>query len=40
MSKPWTFAILKPDGLANPISTSWLLDAIYQSGMVINEGFI
>ena len=38
LSRPWTFALIKPDALANPIAIRWMLDAIHQKGLVIEEG--
>lgn len=38
MPKPWTFGLLKPDALANPISLTWILDAIHRKGLFIREG--
>uniref|UniRef100_A0A1I8C0V5 NDK domain-containing protein n=1 Tax=Meloidogyne hapla TaxID=6305 RepID=A0A1I8C0V5_MELHA len=38
MSKNWTFALLKPDAVANPISLGWLLDALNKNGLIIEMG--
>lgn len=34
-TKNWTFALLKPDAVANPISLGWLLDALNKNGLII-----
>lgn len=36
--KPWTFGLLKPDAVANPIILKWLNEAIFNAGMVISAG--
>ena len=38
MSKIWTFALLKPDAVANPISLGWLLEALNKTGLIIDMG--
>uniref|UniRef100_A0A914HFD9 Nucleoside diphosphate kinase n=1 Tax=Globodera rostochiensis TaxID=31243 RepID=A0A914HFD9_GLORO len=38
MVKPWTFALVKPDGVANPIAVRWLLSAMHSQGFVITDG--
>ncbi|CAK5008682.1 unnamed protein product [Meloidogyne enterolobii] len=38
MTKNWTFALLKPDAVANPISLGWLLDALNKNGLIIEMG--
>nr|CAD2197270.1 unnamed protein product [Meloidogyne enterolobii] len=37
-TKNWTFALLKPDAVANPISLGWLLDALNKNGLIIEMG--
>jgi len=37
-TKNWTFALLKPDAVANPISLGWLLDALNKNGLIIQMG--
>ncbi|KAI3413697.1 N-acetyltransferase 10 [Globodera pallida] len=38
MVRPWTFALVKPDGVANPIAVRWLLSAMHCQGFVITDG--
>ena len=36
--RPWTFGLIKPDAIANPISLECLLKALYHRGLSIEEG--
>ncbi|KAL3079458.1 hypothetical protein niasHT_031787 [Heterodera trifolii] len=36
--RPWTFGLVKPDGVANPIAVRWLLSAMHCEGFVITNG--
>lgn len=38
MVAPWTFALIKPDAVTNPIAIRWLLSALNCEGFIVTKG--